>query len=196
MWRATASHSGLPIAERVDSHSWIGEISTRGGELAERLGEVAVDDLPGVARNGPHVDVDVDDVGDRVRLLAAVDDVGGDRRVRAGVGDPGVVRGQGGDGVVDAGRVDERGAQVVGQVHRGDPSLPQVVEVGVRSEGDQPADDLGRGDERVVGPVGHRSVPRRAVDAQAAPGEALLGHVDRDVAHPVGTDAATSRRSR
>ena len=58
---------------------------------------------------------------------------------------------------------------------------------GVRNVG-QAADDLGRGDQRVVGAVRHRAVAGRAVDAQPAPGDALLGDVDRDVAGAVVAD--------
>ena len=166
-------------------------------QLAERLGEVAVDDLPGVAGHRADVDVDVDDVGDDVGLLAAVDDVGRDGRVGAGVGDAGVVGRQ---------RRERRPAcvvgsssavaQVVGQVDRRDPGLPQVVELRRRPERGEPADDLGRLDQRVVGAVGHRAVAGRAVDAQAAPGDALLGDVDRDVAGAVVADRSTSRPTR
>ena len=52
----------------------------------------------------------------------------------------------------------------------------------------QPADDLGRGDEGVVAAVGHRAVPGRPGDAQAHPGEPLLGDVDGDPPTSVGAD--------
>ena len=52
----------------------------------------------------------------------------------------------------------------------------------------QAAHDLGRRDEGVVGAVRHRAVARRPVDAQAAPGDALLGDVDGDVPGAVVAD--------
>ena len=91
--------------------------------------------------------------------------------------------------------VDQRLAHRGGQVEGGRPAAPQLGDLGPGAVLGQAADDLGRHDQRVVGPVGHRSVPRRAPHDQAAPGEALLGHVHEHVA-AARAPARPARRSR
>ena len=140
-----------------------------------------------VAGHRADVDVEVDDVGDGVGLLAAVHHVGRDRRVHARVGSAGQPRVERGDRLVDPGRVAQRRPQVVGQVEAGELGRPQVVEAGHTPVLRQAAHHLGRGHERVVRPVRHRPVAGRSADPQAQPGEALLGDADGDPPHAVGT---------
>ena len=57
---------------------------------------------------------------------------------------------------------------------------PRLVDLRLGAELGDPADHLGRGDERVVGAEGLRAVPRRAPDPDLGPERALLRHEDRE----------------
>ena len=126
-----------------------------GGEVAERLVEhrphLGVAVWPGSVRMST---CEVDAVGDHVGLGAAVDDRRRERRVGAGVELAGHAR--------PAARrtastkrvgVEQRADELVGEVHALEEPPPDVVDLGRGPVLGEPLDDLGRGDERVVGLV-------------------------------------------
>ena len=84
------------------------------GEVAERLVEVRIDIGLGGAGHGADVDLDLDQVGDDVRLLAAVHHVRRERGVRVGVTRASRRRRQLLDGRPDARRVEQTGLHLVG----------------------------------------------------------------------------------
>ena len=158
------------------------------GKLPERVGDVLTGRVDRVAGYGADVDFDVDDVGNRVRLLAAMDDIRRDRRVRAGVGKSSAGGTERRDRRIDAARVGELLGDGGGHVQAGDVRLPQIPEAWLGPELRQAADDLGSGDEGVVAAEWHRSMTGRTGDAQTHPGEALLRHVDGDPPASVAGD--------
>ena len=104
-------------------------------QVAERLAQHGLDIVARGAGHRADVDVDVDDVGDHVGLLAAVHHVGRDGRVRDRVTHPGDGDRQLLRGWRRSCSVEVRPAtDLVRQVHRGDLGTPDVVDVGGRSE--------------------------------------------------------------
>ena len=108
--------------------------------------------------------------------------VGRDRRVRAGVELAGHADRQRLEGADEPRLVEQRGRDLLGVAHAATKRRQMSCStVGGRNVG-EPAYDLGRGDEGVVGPVRLRRVPRRAPDAQRAPVAALLADDHRQLA--------------
>ena len=135
-------------------------ISTLADEVAERVVEQLADVGAALAGQRADVDLDVDRVGDHVGLGAAVDDRGRERRVRARVRLA---------GEADRQRLAELGERVLveevrvplgTEVDALDEAAPRVVDLRGRPVLGEPAHDLGRGHERVVGAERLRRVTR------------------------------------
>ena len=151
------------------------------GEVADGLAQLRLDVLRGLAGQRADVDLEVDGVGDRVDLRPAVHDVRRERRVGAGVELPGDADRELLDGAHEVVRGQQGAGQILGQVDAGDEPPPDVVDVGRRGVGGDPADHLGRLDQGVVGPPGLRAVAGGAPDGDGGPVAALLADHDREL---------------
>ncbi len=177
--RASESHNGVSVGDDVAGSSF-DSISTAVREVAEGLAQQRVGVGAALARQRADVDLEVDAVRDDVGLGAPVGDRRREGGVRAGVvmaGDPERQLGQHAVEVVGA---QERPGDLGIEVHALDELAPRLVDLRLGAELGDPADHLGRSDQRVVGAEGLRAVPRRAPDPDLGPERALLRHENRE----------------
>ncbi len=149
-------------------------ISTRSARSPRASSQQRPTVLLALAGQCPYVDLELDGVGDHVDLGAAMHDRRRDRRVGAGVELPGHPQRQTVEHLVQTVGRQQRVGDLGWVAHRRDEAAPHLVDLRLGLVLRQPAYDLGRGHQRVVGPVGLRAVARRAVHPQPAPVRALL----------------------
>ena len=136
-------------------------------EIAEGLIEQRVDLGGRLAGQRADVDLEVDGVGDDVGLRPSMDHGRSERRVRARVELSSHAERQRIAQLDEALLLQQRPVNSGRVAHRLDEAAPHVVHHGGRPELGEPAHDLGRGHERVVGAERLRRVAGGALDCGA-----------------------------
>ena len=146
-------------------------------DVAERLAKMFFDVRMGLPGQGADVDIDVDDIGDDVRLGLAGDHVRRERGVGAGVPVPDRGRGrQGRKRLVDGALVEQHRPQLRVEAHGVDLGSPVLMKRRRRVVLGDPLHDRRCLHHRIVGAIRARAVAWRAAHPEATPGDALLAH--------------------